>query len=381
MKTIGIIGASGQVGTEVCLFLKTYPGIRVVAIVRTQVSAALLRRLGIECRIGTLGTEAECRTLLHDCDLVADFSVVIGDVSRTQRHYFNNITKALRHSPPHSRYVFISTINAFGMSEAFNKAKRYLIPHSIYAVTKRFGEVVARRYGRKFGKDVYSFRLGHVHGLLQRVSQETDLLVNGKHNRFEYPDTASYTVFCFTIAEGLVHIAEGKESPGTYTLVSTPAWSWQEVLEYYLAPGRQIEVTLVRRQRTSWIRRVPALLRGYVLGWLTRYKDTLRANVLHHFPGLEKKYKAKLYVQRALSQTAAYADAFVYRPEGVHEGEFPGPRLRHSTDSRHTMAARTREVEQMISALLPPSLTEQGTEAGAEQRSEGPPRPAVHPSH
>jgi hypothetical protein len=301
--------------------------------------------------------------LLHDCDLVADFSVVIGDVSRTQRHYANNIAKAIRYSPAHARYVFISTINAFGMSEQFNKARRYLIPHSIYAVTKRFGEAVTQRYGRKHGKDVYSFRLGHVHGLLQRVSQETDMLVNGRHTRFEYPDTPSYTVFCFTIAEGLVHIVEGKEKPGTYTLVSSPAWSWREVLEHYLSPGRRIEVSLVGRHHTPWFRRLPALLRRGVLGFLTRYKDTLRANVLHHFPTLEKKYKASLYVQRAKSQTAAYADTFVYRPEGVHEGVFPGPRLRYSTDSRVTMQTKTKEVAQQLTMLLPPSLAEPGTAA------------------
>ena len=66
MTTIGVIGASGQVGTEVCLYLKTYPEVRPVAIVRTSLSGALLRRLGIEVRVGAFGTESgsSCATAI-----------------------------------------------------------------------------------------------------------------------------------------------------------------------------------------------------------------------------------------------------------------------------------------------------------------------------
>jgi nucleoside-diphosphate-sugar epimerase len=357
--TIGIIGASGQVGTEVCLFLKTYPGIRVIAIVRSPVSAALLQRMGIECRIGTFDQEASCRELLEGCDLVADFSVVIGEVANTKRHYFNNITKALQYSPRHARYVFISTINAFGMSAEFNKAKWYLIPHSIYAVTKRYGERIAARHGKKYGKAVYSFRLGHVHGPLQRVSQETRELVNKKYRLFEYPDTPSYTVFCYSIAEGLVNVAAGRETPGVYTLVSEPAWSWKEVLEYYLENDRRIEVRLMATRKDSLLKRLPGLLKQGLFGLLARYKDSLRANVLHHFPDIEKKYKANLYIQRAHTQREAYLGSFVYRPEDVHEGVFPGNRLRHGTDSRLAMHEKTEQVKRMAEAIVPPSIFSQ----------------------
>ncbi len=351
MKTIGIIGASGQVGTEVCLFLKTYSDLRVIAINRTPVSAALLKRLGVECRFGTLGSEQECRELLADCDLVVDFSVVIGEVSKTKRHYFNNVTKAIQYSKPGAQYVFISTINAFGMGGEFNRAKRYIIPHSIYAVTKRFGERIASQYGRKYGKQVYSFRLGHVHGLLQRVSRETVELVNGNYRIFEYPDTPSYTVFCFTIAEGLVNILQGKEKPGVYTLVSEPAWSWREVLEYYVENDRKIEVRLAPVRRESFLKKLPGTIKRYVFSTLTKYKDTLRANVLHYIPETEKKYKANLYIHRANTQIGEFNDQFVYKPEDVHVGTFPGKRLQHCTDSRTSMQEKTEAVKNMLQAL------------------------------
>ena len=352
MKTIGIIGASGQVGTEVCLFLKTYTDVRVIAIVRTPVSGALLKRLGVECRMGTLGNEQECQELLADCDLVVDFSVVIGEVSKTKRHYFNNVAKALQYSQPGAKYVFISTINAFGMSEQFNRAKKYFIPHSIYAVTKRYGEQIAAKYGRKYGKEVYSFRLGHVHGLLQRVSHETQELVNGRYRIFEYPDTPSYTIFCFTIAEGLVNILEGKEKPGVYTLVSEPAWSWKEVLEYYLEDGRDIDVRLVSLKKDGFLKKIPSTIKRSIFSFLTKYKDTMRANILHRIPDTERKYKAKLYVQRVHTQVGDFNDQFIYRPEGVHEGVFPGKRLQHCSDSRAVMQEKTKAVQEMLQALV-----------------------------
>ncbi|MEK7256108.1 MAG: NAD-dependent epimerase/dehydratase family protein, partial [Bacteroidota bacterium] len=355
MKTIGIIGATGQVGTEVCLFLSTYQNVRPVAIARSSVSAAVLRRLGIECRVGALGDEAQCRELLHDCDLVVDFSAPVGDVKSINRHYESHISKALQYSPAHAKYVFISSINAFGMSEQFNRAKHYLLPHSIYAATKRFGEQKAINLGRKLGKESYVFRLGHVHGLLQRVSWETAHLVAGNYRRFEYPATPSYTIFCFSIAEALVNILEGKEKPGKYVLISEPAWSWKEVLEYY-AGGKSLNVILTQPEKTNPVRSLLSGLKKGISSLLIKYKDTLRANVLPYFPDLEKKQKASHYTRRAQQQIAEMQQQFTFQPEGIHEGIFPEKRLKSLSDSRFSMAIKTEEVKTMLKNLPQPPL-------------------------
>ena len=158
-------------GTEVCLYLKTYPEVRPVAVVRTSISGSLAGRLGIEVRVGAFGTESESRELLRDCDLVVDFSAPAGEVNDIRAHYERYVRQAVACAPEGARYVFISTINAFGMNPRFNRAKHYFLPHSIYAHTKRFAERLACRLGRQHRRAVYIFRLGHVHGALQRVSQ------------------------------------------------------------------------------------------------------------------------------------------------------------------------------------------------------------------
>jgi dTDP-4-dehydrorhamnose reductase len=352
MTKIGIIGASGQVGTEVCLFLKTYPNIHPIGIVRAPISGALLRRLGIEVRYGTLGSPHQCSELLGDCDLVADFSVSSGAAHEIKAHYLNNISKALEFSRPGAHYLFISSINAFGMNSKFNRTKFYRIPRSVYAHTKRYGERLAARLGRRYNKESFVFRLGHVHGLLQRVSEETAELVRGRYQRFEYPDTPSYTIFCHSIAEAMVQLTGGKTKTGTYTLISEPAWSWKEVLEYYVEDEREIAVTLKPVQRPGLLQRFKNSINGRTVKALLDYRETLRANVLIALPNLERKSAAYLYAMRARSQIREFKDQFIYRPNGIHEGIFPGQRLSGLSDSRQSMAAKAAQVREMLGSLI-----------------------------
>ena len=352
ITTVGIIGASGQVGTEVCLFLKTYPDVRVIAIVRAPISGTILRRCGIEVRVGTFATAEESARLVGDCDVVIDFSAIpTGEVAQICAHYARNIAAALQYSPSWARYVFISTINAFGMGDEFNRAKNYWIPHSVYAYTKRYAERRALRLGKLQGKQVFVFRLGHVHGLLQRVSQHTAELVAGRYTELEYPDTPSYTIFCHTIAEAIVSVGASKETPGIYTLVSEPAWSWKEVLQYYAPPGRHLKITLRPTQRTRWWTRVVNGLKSATLRLVFRYQETVKANVLHWIPRLELKTRGKYYRHKARQQIQEWREQFIYRPPLVHEGVFPGKRLAGASDSRITMAEKTAEVRTMLDCL------------------------------
>jgi dTDP-4-dehydrorhamnose reductase len=352
MTTLGIIGASGQVGTEVCLFLKTYPGVRVIAIVRAPISGAILRRCGIEVRVGTFATPEESARLVGDCDVVVDFSLIpTGEIAQICAHYSRNIVAALQYSPPWASYIFISTINAFGMGDAFNRAKSYRVPHSVYAYTKRYAERRALRLGKRRGKQTFVFRLGHVHGLLQRVSQHTAELVGGPYTEFEYPDSPSYIVFCHSIAEAIVNIGGGKEEPGMYTLVSEPAWSWKEVLQFYAPPGRHLEIRLRPTQRRPWWTTVANALRSATVRMGYRYQETIKANVLHRFPQLELKIRGKFYRHKARQHIREYQEQFIYRPPLVHEGVFPGKRLTSTSDSRITMAEKTTEVRRILECL------------------------------
>ena len=194
-----------------------------------------------------------------------------------------------------------------------------------------------------------------MHGALQRVSQETAELVRKNYHRFEYPDTPSYTIFCHSIAEGLINVAQGREAAGVYTLISNPAWSWREVLEHYADPQRLPKVELVPTRPAGLGRRLQASVRSWVGGLAHGYKDTLRANILHRFPAFERRCQAWFYAKKARREVQAYGDQLIYRPTGIHEGVIPGRRLPSLSDSRVTLKVKEEQVQAWLDGL--PSRT------------------------
>src|SRR5437867_4211094 len=100
MHTIAILGANGQVGSEVCLFLSLMSDIRVVPICRTRLASVFLRRCGLECRHGSLNNSDEARRLLEGADLVADFSLPRGLPSEVNAASQAIIGTAIAQAPP-----------------------------------------------------------------------------------------------------------------------------------------------------------------------------------------------------------------------------------------------------------------------------------------
>ncbi|MBU4376666.1 MAG: NAD(P)-dependent oxidoreductase, partial [Candidatus Omnitrophica bacterium] len=229
---IAVIGANGQVGREVCLFLSVF-GVKVVPISRTELGGIFLERCGLSCRYGTIGNIEDAKRLLDGCDLIADFSHPHGLPTEVRTAVKSNIENALRWAPAKSPYVYMSTISAFGMAHGRSKMRNYRLAHTRYAADKRYLERLVLAGQAK--RDVYVLRLGQLHGYLQKVSQEfMEEAALGEEVHLPFSsNTASYTVFCFTIAEALVNIALGKEKPGRYTLVSTPSWTWGEVYAHW----------------------------------------------------------------------------------------------------------------------------------------------------
>ena len=65
MPAIAVVGANGQVGTEVCLCLAQMKEVRLIPIVRTKLSAAFLEQCGLECQVGSMQDVEEAKRLLR----------------------------------------------------------------------------------------------------------------------------------------------------------------------------------------------------------------------------------------------------------------------------------------------------------------------------
>ena len=170
--TVGIVGANGQVGSETALSLREGYDVQVLPICRTILGSAVLRNWGFECRCGRVGAEAETRRLLADCDVVVDMSLPRGNAAQMCAQITSNLEAIFRYAPEKAKVIYISSMMAFGMGDDHSKTFRsHLLSHSIYGGTKRHGERLARTFGKRFGRDVYSLRLGEVHGRLQSSTQ------------------------------------------------------------------------------------------------------------------------------------------------------------------------------------------------------------------
>lgn len=344
---IGIVGANGQVGTEVCFFLSLMEGVEVVPICRTVLGSTLLRRTGLGCRHGDVGDADEAEALLGDLDLVVDFSLPRGltaDVRSATSKILANIAKSARDGAP---LVYISSIMAQGFRARDASLSPRLFARTRYGASKRFAERTASRECKRSSRPLFVLRLGQVHGELQTLSRRlSEHLVVGD---LEVPELPSNTVFAYSIAEALSNISKGREKPGVYTVISSPQWTWEEIyLHMSTRAGVDVRVVPVpfKTNRDASRRSLTALVRASLVGMLTRHGDVLAAHLLSSSPGLERRLRAA-YMRRLPSSDNRTSTTF-----DVFGQQVGGKRLQTMTDSRITMAGPSAVVRELVKRAL-----------------------------
>jgi nucleoside-diphosphate-sugar epimerase len=232
MKRVAILGANGQVGTEVSLRLRDVEGIEVVPVARNVSGSAFLRSNGMECRHGRISDPAEARGLIGDCDVVVNFAISNTAIPRTDRDMNRQIVRNMvAAARPGATMIFASTIMVYA------PAMKFWLPDS-YGLEKLIAERMFRRLCRNSGHPAFVFRLGHVLGDLQNITRK----IRGeiRDGRVALPHRglrASNTVFTAAIVEAVVQTTQtqGAAKPGTYDLITSPQWTWVEVYKYYAA--------------------------------------------------------------------------------------------------------------------------------------------------
>ena len=359
MVTIGVLGANGQVGSEVCLFLSQMEDVRVIPICRTEFGATLLRRCGLECRIGTLDGEAEATRLLAGCDLVADFTLPRETrVSEIRAAINRTVEKGMTYAPAGAPFVYISSLVAFGVDPHDQNFRQRVLSPTLYGSTKRYAERLVFRTGKSLNREAYVLRLGQVHGELQSVSR--GILRRLDEETAYVPLGRSHAVFTYTIAESLANIANRKEKPGRYSLISAPDWSWTEVYEYYARrAGRTPNIITyefsadepsIGRAFKSLARRIAKP----VIESAGRHRESITSYLPRPFPKLEQRLRAKWGLQRARAEVLEMNVSKLhsqYRPFKLH-GEVPGNRLQSVSDCRATMVLPVIGVQRLLQNVV-----------------------------
>ena len=179
-----------------------------------------------------------------------------------------------------------------------------------------------------------------MHGLMQSCSLGlVDTLVSSKE--VAVPDIPSFTVFVSSIAEAVALIAAGKTSAGTYTLISEPAWSWRELVDWWGREGRadvRVRTYPVKSSRSAVARSLQACPKS-IMSWFDHHRERLATYLWYVRPQLAERLIANRYLGIARQQIAAYQDHLVPKPIAQFVS-VPGIRFPGLSDSRQSMPAR-----------------------------------------
>jgi nucleoside-diphosphate-sugar epimerase len=139
------------------------------------------------------------------------------------------IENSIKYSAKGAKIIYFSTMSVYGEP----RPERFFNRPGAYGKEKLHGERYAIRMGRKYGKQVFVLRLGHVCGDLQNITYKIrEIIKAGSVYMPSDGQILSNTIYTATIAEAICNIASGLEQPGVYDLMCVPQWAWRDVYGY-----------------------------------------------------------------------------------------------------------------------------------------------------
>jgi nucleoside-diphosphate-sugar epimerase len=292
MTSIGILGASSQVGASVACWLKKFPDVRVTCFIRSTYSKLFFDLLEIDCQILRDDDPVGFREKIGAMDVVLDFGYPSGQLQEILERSKMTIGNVLANLKKGSMYFYMSSIMAYGMPDGEKWIGHYYIPRTPYAYIKRRLEKFTQGRGKRLGVQIFNFRLGQVHGFLQSVngsfrkklSDSNIALVDGN------PDDPVNIIFIYPLCEAIIQCIKGLHPPGLYTLVSSPQWTLKELYDYYLRYYRlpahlEFAPAEVKKKGKTFFQKGVDMVRPY--------RSILETYVLMRIPGLAVRLKGR----------------------------------------------------------------------------------------
>src|SRR5580704_3078601 len=227
MLKLGMVGANGQVGAELCLLLAAREDIELVAICRNRSGSSFLRWQGIACRHGRVADPTDAARLLSDCDVVVNSSLASGTPVEIRRIEAQIIRNVFEYSKAAATVIHFSTQSVYGDP----RPGRWIRWRNPYGRAKLTTERRVRVESRRTKKPAHIFRLGHVCGSLQEISNTIRTEVRTGTVFLPAQNCSSNTVYTAAIIGAIEQILAGKSQAGTYDLMNSPRWSWREGCE------------------------------------------------------------------------------------------------------------------------------------------------------
>ncbi len=351
-QKLAILGANGQIATEVALYLSGHSDVQLLGFTRSGYGTILLDLAGIPSFvIDFANISAENQSLLSDVDAVVDCTYPAGQQQKLAGLIESNADAVMKCMKPGATYIHSSSISAFGMPIDSTQLRDYRFARTSYARTKRTAEKCVSRLAKQHGIRACHLRLGQVHGVLQSVTGQFKTLIDqGKIVSTGDAGAISTTVFCHAVAEAFLSAARGDFKHGSITtVVSQDQWNLQTLFDVYRdITGSSFSVSYVGGpDQPSDDGMVSRLIR---LG--TPFRNVLESQVLPLIPGVVPKLKGQYRMQSAKRDRASAVqtpeDAPVFHLVGNVPGQVTG-QIKSSPDE--TISA-FRSIETLLAQTL-----------------------------
>jgi len=290
MRTIGILGASGQVGASVALYLKKFSGIETICFIRSSYSTIFFDLYNIPFQHIDFENEFLLKEKIGSLDVILDFRYPAGQLHQILSESKKNISRILSVMKKGSKYFYMSSIMAYGMPDNEKRIANYYLPRTSYSYIKRKIERFVVSKGGQEDVQIYNFRLGQVHGFLQSVNasfrkklaEKNIALIDGA------PGDLVNIIFVYPLCEAIIHCANDKCKPGLYTLVASPQWSLQDLYEYYIQYyNRKAHLEFVQQKSKN---KRKSLLQ-HTIDFAKPYRSLVETYILMNFPSMSTRIK------------------------------------------------------------------------------------------
>ena len=318
-KKILILGATGQIGKELSLEFKSSKNLDILFHSRTLVGSSFFRNNDINF-IATELNDNKVISKISNTDLIFDLAAPDhGSLKDIKEFYKKRFDFIFSHMKKDTKFVFASTMNAFGIDNKRKVLKEYFTSSSIYASNKRFAEKYIKNLGKKKSIQIYILRLAEVHGHYQRASTEIINLIKDKY-LFKIPKAPAWITFVSLIKQSIINILDNKEDPGLYTLTCDDIY-WHDLLNIL---GKKIN--LKPKFIISQNEKKKNIILNFLYKIILSNKDLLRGN-FNFNKDFENSMKLEFRIRKTKDSIEKFKGIKIYSDKDRYEGILPGKRF------------------------------------------------------
>ena len=318
---LGLIGANGKVGTELCFLLKNDVDLK--PIIRNRLGSVFLKHHGFPCIIADISQKKDAKECLSDINVVVISSYATDPFSGSQTQSSQKINEqiiknSVKFSDKDATIIYFSTIRAFSHKIDPNTSHFWTRPS--YDKEKKHLERVFMAECRKNKKRGFALRLGHVFGYIQPRTEEFKKIFSKKRISVRVSsDKKSNVVHVIAIKDAIMRCLDPKTKPNVYSVVNNPQWTWEDVFNYYKKSETVIEYKSLQTSTSN-----PNSFFWKLLKLNKKYLSPIRYYLPSKFDAeIQKKLSIKKMMQAISSlknEETFYSSEFSYNP-------IPGPFL------------------------------------------------------